>query len=76
VAEVLHQGFHVLLSDVDVMWLQDPLTYFAAFPYADLLISLDQVATPHNDSGLEQNPHLGKNMNTGVYFARSTASSK
>ena len=76
VAEVLSHGFNVILSDVDVMWMRDPLPYFLSFPYVDLLVSLDLVASAQNDTGLEQNINPGKNMNTGVYFARSTASSK
>jgi hypothetical protein len=35
----------VLYSDLDVMWLRDPLPYVTAFPDADFLISLDTVGT-------------------------------
>jgi hypothetical protein len=38
-------GFNVLYSDLDVMWLRDPLPYVTAFPDADFLISLDTVGT-------------------------------
>jgi hypothetical protein len=38
-------GFNVIYSDLDVMWLRDPLPYMLAFPDADFLISLDTVGT-------------------------------
>jgi hypothetical protein len=40
---VVALGFNVLYSDLDVMWLRDPLPYMGQFPEADLLISLDTV---------------------------------
>jgi hypothetical protein len=32
VQQLLRLGYNVLLSDIDVMWLADPLMYLAAVP--------------------------------------------
>ena len=32
-------GLDVLISDIDVVWLENPLPYFARYPNADMLVS-------------------------------------
>jgi hypothetical protein len=62
----------VLVSDVDVVWLDDPLPFMAAHPAASLLASLDTPGswTPPGDAGLEHDFQLGRVANTGVLLAR------
>ena len=36
-------GFDVVVSDVDTVWLQDPLPYMAQYPEADILVSSDSL---------------------------------
>jgi arabinosyltransferase len=36
-------GFDVLISDIDVAWLRDPVPFFRQFPGADMLVSTDQL---------------------------------
>ena len=38
-------GFDVVLSDVDTVWLQDPLPYLARYPEADILVSSDSLVS-------------------------------
>ncbi|WIA11573.1 hypothetical protein OEZ85_011679 [Tetradesmus obliquus] len=71
--QLLALGYNVLLSDIDVMWLADPLPYLTAVtPEADFLISLDGHHTdkPPGDEGLEAF-QAHRMMNTGVYYARA-----
>jgi hypothetical protein len=35
------EGVSVLISDIDVAWLRDPLPYFKRYPTADMLVSSD-----------------------------------
>eukprot|EP00775_Hariotina_reticulata_P006248 gene6248-6484_t len=72
--ELLLLGYNVIMSDIDVMWLKDPLPYFnIQAAQADFVISLDAHYTdkPAGDDGLEPGSLLGRLMNTGVYFARA-----
>ena len=36
-------GFDVVVSDVDTVWLQDPLPFLAEYPEADILVSSDSL---------------------------------
>lgn len=36
-------GFDVVVSDVDTVWLQDPLPFLAQYPEADILVSSDSL---------------------------------
>lgn len=36
-------GFDVVVSDVDTVWLQDPLAFLAQYPEADILVSSDSL---------------------------------
>ena len=38
-------GFDVVVSDVDTVWLHDPLPYLAKYPEADILVSSDSLAS-------------------------------
>jgi len=39
-------GFDVVVSDVDTVWLQNPLPYLANYPEADILVSSDSLVSP------------------------------
>ena len=36
-------GFDVVVSDVDTVWLKDPIPYLARYPEADILVSSDSL---------------------------------
>ena len=38
-----NMGFDVVVSDVDTVWLQDPLPFLAQYPEADILVSSDSL---------------------------------
>ncbi len=38
------QGFDVFVSDVDTVWMRDPLPFVLRYPDADLLTSSDHLA--------------------------------
>jgi len=46
--ELIHlftkMGFDILVSDVDTVWMQNPMPYMAKFPMADILTSSDHLA--------------------------------
>ncbi len=44
-----NMGFDVVVSDVDTVWLQNPLPYLANYPEADILVSSDSLVSPHAD---------------------------
>ena len=44
-------GVNVLVSDIDVVWLRNPLPFFLRYPYADMLVSSDQL---RSETMLEQ----------------------
>ena len=41
-----NMGFDILVSDVDTVWLQNPLPYLANYPEADVLVSSDSLVSP------------------------------
>ncbi|KAI5083262.1 hypothetical protein GOP47_0003005 [Adiantum capillus-veneris] len=53
VDHVLSMGFEILMCDTDMVWMKNPLPYFARFPRADVLVSSDQVASSVDDDQLE-----------------------
>jgi hypothetical protein len=71
----LRRNPQVLVSDVDVMWLADPLPFFAAQPGPGFFVSLDAHASanPREDAGLEHQASVQRTMNTGVWLARPVA---
>lgn len=76
VERIVDWGFNVIMSDVDVVWLRDPLSYVTGphMSHVDLAVSTDLVSTSNlrRDEGLEVNVFPNANVNTGVYFVRST----
>ena len=40
-----NMGFDVVVSDVDTVWLQNPLPYLANYPDADILVSSDSLVS-------------------------------
>lgn len=72
----VEQGFDILLSDVDTVWMRDPLPYMARFPNADVLTSSDHLATTVRDDGLEKWPGASSAANIGIMLFRSTAGAK
>lgn len=72
-AQIIDWGFNIIVSDVDVAWLRDPIPFMKAQPHADMLWSHDGVWT-HNeagDAGLEVDGNVHYNLNTGVYILRN-----
>ena len=45
------EGVSVLISDIDVAWLRDPLPYFKRYPTADMLVSSDVLRSSETASG-------------------------
>ncbi|KAG2422501.1 hypothetical protein HXX76_015970 [Chlamydomonas incerta] len=80
VSRIVHWGFNVIHSDVDVVWFRDPLPYFLgpAMDRVDMAVSSDLISTgnPKGDDGLEVGMHQHTNFNTGVYFVRATPGGK
>ncbi|KAJ9511250.1 hypothetical protein QJQ45_017155 [Haematococcus lacustris] len=76
VQQIVGWGFNVLHSDVDVVWFRDPLPYMLgpALKDVDMAVSTDLVSTGNSkrDEGLEVSVHQHVNVNTGVYFVKST----
>lgn len=54
IAHVTGLGFDVLISDVDTVWLRNPLPYLAMYPAADILTSSDHLRNTVADEGLER----------------------
>lgn len=46
-------GFNVILSDVDTVWMRNPLEYFKMYEDADLLSSSDWLVATTEQEGLE-----------------------
>jgi len=76
IEEVLGLGFHVLMSDVDVVWLRDPLPYFEGTEprrKADLLVSSDCASSLKDEA---EGKCILAPFNIGIMYWRSTALSK
>eukprot|EP00899_Mesostigma_viride_P008790 jgi/Mesvir1/17912/Mv12976-RA.2 len=68
-----NMGFHTLISDVDTVWLRDPLPYMRQYPDVDVLTSSDNLHNTVDDYSLEKYPAgLGPALNIGIMFFRST----
>jgi hypothetical protein len=54
-AQIMDWGFNIIVSDVDVAWLRDPLPFLEEHAHADMLWSHDGVWTRNaqGDAGLE-----------------------
>lgn len=75
-SQIMDWGFNIIVSDVDVAWLRDPIPLMAEHPHAGMLWSHDGVWT-HNepgDAGLEVDGNVHYNLNTGVYILRNDPS--
>ena len=79
-------GVDVLISDIDVTWMRDPLPFVKRFPDADMLVSTDELRNTTHDQdaqlkflvkgeGLEAQPCSGT-ANIGMMWFRSTKASQ
>ncbi|CAM6007217.1 unnamed protein product [Sphagnum balticum] len=64
VLHLLHLGYNVLFSDVDVYWFQNPMKEMMAYGPGTLVAQSDQ----HNDTDRANMP---RRLNSGFYFAWS-----
>ncbi|GFP82664.1 UDP-d-xylose:l-fucose alpha-1 3-d-xylosyltransferase 1 [Phtheirospermum japonicum] len=64
VLQILKLGYNVLLSDVDVYWFKNPLTYLSSFGPAVLVAQSDE----YNLTGPI---NLPRRLNSGFYYAHS-----
>ncbi|KAL4439682.1 hypothetical protein ABPG75_002683 [Micractinium tetrahymenae] len=63
-------GFDVLISDVDTVWLRNPLPYMEKYPEADILTSSDHLINTVTDEGLERWPGAASAANIGIMLFR------
>eukprot|EP00882_Tetradesmus_deserticola_P025734 GHRQ01028293.1.p1 GENE.GHRQ01028293.1~~GHRQ01028293.1.p1 ORF type:complete len:344 (+),score=91.62 GHRQ01028293.1:276-1307(+) len=70
VAMFLKLDVQVVISDVDVMWLRDPVPFFKRFTDADVLTSTDHLTpTVGAREELEKYPEAGSAFNIGALHA-------
>ena len=66
-------GFDILVSDVDTVWMKNPMPYMARYPSADILTSSDHLSHTTKSDGLE-NPAIAYSpANIGIMLLRHTA---
>jgi hypothetical protein len=63
----------VIIADVDVVWLRNPIPYFQRYPDADVLTSSDHLAATVKDEGLELWPQAASAANIGIMLFRWAA---
>ncbi|KAK9667670.1 hypothetical protein RND81_13G004000 [Saponaria officinalis] len=73
---ILPYGYELLMCDTDMVWLKNPLPYFARFPEADVLTSTDQVVPTVVDDRLDLWQLVSGAYNIGIFHWRPTDSSK
>lgn len=73
---ILPFGYELLMCDTDMVWLKNPLPYFARFPEADVLTSTDQVIPTVVDDRLDIWQQVSGAYNIGIFHWRPTESSK
>lgn len=73
---ILPFGYELLMCDTDMVWLKDPLPYFARYPDADVLTSSDQVVPTVVDDSLDLWQQVAAAYNIGIFHWRPTESSK
>eukprot|EP00882_Tetradesmus_deserticola_P016394 GHRQ01017508.1.p1 GENE.GHRQ01017508.1~~GHRQ01017508.1.p1 ORF type:complete len:452 (+),score=165.32 GHRQ01017508.1:1428-2783(+) len=74
VAMFLKLDVQVVISDVDVMWLRDPVPFFKRFTDADVLTSTDHLTpTVGAREELEKYPEAGSAFNIGIMLFRKKA---
>ncbi|KAK9860413.1 hypothetical protein WJX84_002857 [Apatococcus fuscideae] len=66
-------GYDVLLSDVDTLWLKNPLPYVGRYPEADILFASDNLRTSSEGEELEDFRLAASAGNIGILFFRATA---
>jgi len=67
-------GFDILVSDVDTVWMQNPMPYMAKFPMADILTSSDHLANTAGSKGGLEDPNVAHSpANIGIMLLRHTA---
>eukprot|EP00250_Pteridium_aquilinum_P008747 c18180_g1_i1 orf=861-2705(-) len=76
VDHVLSMGFEILMCDTDMVWMKNPLPYFARFPAADVLVSSDEVASSVDDDQLEVWQRAHGAYNIGIFLWRPSNISK
>lgn len=69
-------GVELLMCDTDMVWLKNPLPYFARFPEADILTSSDQLIPTVTDDSLEVCEKVSGAYNIGIFHWRATDASK
>eukprot|EP00803_Ostreobium_quekettii_P009210 evm.model.scf_772EXC.7 EVM.evm.TU.scf_772EXC.7 scf_772EXC:53561-60533(-) len=72
---LVDMGLQVIITDVDTVWLRDPIEYFRKFPQADVLVSSDHLANTVADEGLELWPRAGGPLNIGILMLRPSSAS-
>jgi len=79
-------GVDVLISDIDVAWMRNPIPFFRRYPSADILVSSDNLSNSTHrterqaqfrvdDEGLQEHP-CGGTANIGMMWFRSTKGSQ
>jgi hypothetical protein len=67
-------GVEVIISDVDTVWLENPIPYMARYPTADVLTSSDHLAASFpGDTGLEDPSTADSAGNIGIMLFRPSA---
>ncbi|KAK9844822.1 hypothetical protein WJX74_007256 [Apatococcus lobatus] len=66
-------GFDVLLSDVDTLWMRNPIPYVQRFPEADILFASDNLKTFVEGESLEEFRLAASAGNIGILFFRASA---
>ena len=61
----LELGVQVVIADVDVLFLRDPLPFFKKYPDADMLTSSDHLDATVPDESLERWAYAGSAANIG-----------
>ncbi|KAG2499431.1 hypothetical protein HYH03_002378 [Edaphochlamys debaryana] len=60
----------VVIADVDVLWLRNPLPFFERYPEADVLSSSDHMAATVKTEDLEKWPEAAAAANIGIMLFR------
>ena len=66
-------GIDVIISDVDTVWIQNPVPYMQQYPEADVLTSSDLLEPTETDGGLESWRAAYSAANIGIMLFRPSA---
>ncbi|KAK2076685.1 hypothetical protein QBZ16_005445 [Prototheca wickerhamii] len=69
-------GVSVIVSDVDVAWMRDPLEYMNRYPEAEVLVSSDGRGTEDPTEDLQSKSSFYDVANIGIIFFRPGAAAK